>query len=250
MAINQNLLNSNFLREKVLRRPSDRALFLAAAVLFPLLVLIGYFKTYYFSAFFSDARPMANALVHAHAVVMSLWVLYFAAQIALVRTKNIKLHMTMGMVGIALAVLVVVVGMATAYDSHIVRHTAPPGLNPYSFMIVPIFSVALFIIYFAGAIYYRKRPAEHKTLMLLTAFNFLPAALVRIPPIGENFGIFGAFAAADLLAIVCLVLYSLKHRKFNKVFGLGVLLLIVSHPLQIFVGMSENWIRFVGWAVS
>jgi hypothetical protein len=250
MAINENLLNSNILREKVLRRPSDRALFLAAAILFPLLVLIGYFKTYYFSAFFSDARPMANALVHAHAVVMSLWVLYFAAQIALVRTKNIKLHMTMGMVGIALAVLVVVVGMVTAYDSHIVRHTAPPGIDPYSFAVVPIFGMTLFIIYFTGAIYYRKRPAEHKTLMLLTAFNFLPAALVRIPPIGENVGILGAFAAADLLAVICLILFTIKHRKFNKVFGLGVLLLIVSHPLQLYVGMTESWVRFIGWAVS
>jgi len=73
---------------------------------------------------------------------------------------------------------------------------------------------------------------------------------VRIPPIGENFGIFGAFAAADLLAVICLILYTVKHRRFNKVFGLGVLLLIISHPLQIFIGMSESWVRFVGWAVS
>lgn len=250
MAINQNLLNSNFLREKLLRRPSDRNLFLAAAILFPLLVLIGYFKTYYFSAFFNDVRPFANSLVHIHAVVMSLWVVYFAAQIALVRTKNIKLHMTMGMVGIGLAVLVVAVGMITAYDSHIIRKTAPPGIDPYSFTIVPIVGMALFIIYFTGAIYYRKRPAEHKTLMLLTAFNFLPPALVRIPPIGENYGLLGGFAAADLLAIVCLILFTIKHRKFNKVFGLGVLLLIVSHPLQLYVGMTESWVRFIGWAVS
>ena len=39
----------------------------------------------------------------------------------------------------------------------------------------------LFIIYFAGAIYYRKRPAEHKALMLMTAINFVAAAIARIP---------------------------------------------------------------------
>src|ERR687890_369630 len=115
MAINANQL----------RRPSDRGLFLAAAILFPLVVLAGYFKSYYFSAFF-DVRPVANTLVHAHGAVMTLWVVYFTAQIALIRTRNVRLHMTMGMAGVALAAVVVVVGLATAYDAQLVRHSAPP----------------------------------------------------------------------------------------------------------------------------
>ncbi len=229
----------------VLRRPSDKDLFYGAAVLFPLLVLIGYFKSYYFSAFFPDARPIANSLVHLHGIVMSVWVLYFTAQIALVRTKNIKLHITMGMFGVALAAVLVIVCAATAYDSHIVRKTAPPGVEPYSFLLVPIVGLILFIVYFAGAIYYRKRPAEHKTLMLLTALNFLPPALVRIPLIGENVGFFGAFALADLLAIICLIRHTRKHRKLNKVFAFGVALLILSHPFQVFVGLSQVWIDLV-----
>ena len=51
---------------------------------------------------------------------MTLWVCYFTAQTVLIRTRNVKLHMTLGFVGIALAALVVVVGMATAYDAHLV----------------------------------------------------------------------------------------------------------------------------------
>src|SRR6266404_4668362 len=152
MAINANIL----------RRPSDRGLFLTAAILFPLLVLVGYFKSYYFSAFF-DVRPVANALVHVHAAVMTLWVVYFTTQIALIRSKNVKLHMTMGMAGIALAALVVVVvGLVTAYDAHLVRAAAPAGINPHGFFVIPVFDMLLFVIFFAGAIYYRKRPAEHK----------------------------------------------------------------------------------------
>ena len=110
MAINTNLL----------RRPSDRSLFLGAAVMFPLLVLLGYFKSYYFSTFF-DAAPLANALVHAHGIIMTLWVVYFVGQVLLIRSKNIKLHKRLGMVGIGLAVLVVVVGMVTAYDAMLER---------------------------------------------------------------------------------------------------------------------------------
>jgi hypothetical protein len=119
MAINASLL----------RHPSDRGLFLTAAIGFPLLVLIGYFKSYYFSAFF-DVKPVANALVHAHGLVMTLWVVYFTSQIALVRSKNVKLHTILGMAGIALAALVVIVGMTAAYDAHIVRKSVSNWNQP------------------------------------------------------------------------------------------------------------------------
>jgi hypothetical protein len=249
MAINQNLMNSSFLREKNLRRPSDRNLFLAAAILFPLLVLIGYFRTYYFSAFF-DVKPLANALVHAHGIVMSLWVVYFTAQTVLIRSKNIRLHMTLGMAGIVLAAIVVIVGLATAYDAHVVRATAPPGLNPHSFLIVPVVDMLLFVIFFGGAIYYRKRPAEHKTLMLMTAINFVGAAVARIPFFPQNFILLFVIGIPILLAIISLVWCSVKYRKLNRIFAAAVFLFIVSIPLRIVFANTAIWLDFVGWLAS
>lgn len=236
MATNTNLL----------RRPSDRALFLIAAVGFPFVVLIGYFKSYYFSALF-DVKPIANSLVHIHGVVMSLWVIYFTAQIALIRSKNVKLHMRMGMAGVALAAIVIVVGLATAYDAQLVRAAAPPGVNPHSFFLLPVSDMFLFIVLFAGAIYYRKRPAEHKSLMLLTAINFLPAALFRVSPVPDRFTMLWAFGVPALLAVICLVWYSMKHRKLNKIFAAGVLLLVIAVPLRMVISESVIWLRFVGW---
>lgn len=232
--------------EKLSRRASDRGLFLIAAIGFPLLVLIGYFRTYYFSAFF-DVKPIANALVHAHGIVMTLWVVYFTAQVALIRSRNVKLHMTMGMAGIALAALVVVVGMATAYDAQLVRGSAPPGVNPHEFFILPVSDMTLFVIFFAGAIYYRKRPTEHKTLMLLTAINFLPAALFRLPLFPPELTTVGTFSIPALMAVACLVWHTLKHGQLNKVFLSGVLLLIVAVPLRIIIAPSQIWLSFVGW---
>jgi hypothetical protein len=236
MAINANAL----------RRPSDRSLFLAAAILFPLVVLVGYFKSYYFSVFF-DVPSVANTLVHAHGVVMTLWVAYFSAQIALIRTKNVRLHMTMGLVGIALAVLVVVVGTATAYDAQLVRGSAPPGVNPHSFFVLPMLDMALFVIFFFGAIYYRKRPTEHKTLMLMTAIAFMPAALFRLPIVPPQIMINWAFGVPMLTALACLGWHRAKHRKLNKVFAASVLLVIAAHPLRIALLNSEIWLRFTAW---
>lgn len=239
MAINANIL----------RRPSDRSLFLAAAFAFPLLVLIGYFRSYYFSAFF-DVKPIANALVHAHGVVMTAWVVYFGVQIALIRSKNIKLHMSMGVAGIGLAVLVIVVGMATAWDAHMVRGTAPAGIDPHGFFLIPLFDMLLFVIFFAGAIYYRKRPAEHKSLMLLTAINFLPAAVARIPLLPEKFMILQAYAIPDVIGLACFGWYTWKHRKFNWVFAGALVLLIASQPLRIMLAGSEAWLGFAARLTS
>lgn len=240
MAVNSNLL----------RRPSDRGLYLAAAVGFPLLVLIGYFKTYYFSAFF-DVKPLANRLVHFHGIVMSIWVLYFVAQIALIRTKNVKLHMTMGMAGIALATLVIVVGMMTAYDSQLVRNAAPPGIDPHAFFILPVGDMVLFAIYFAGAIYYRKRPQEHKSLMLMTAINFLPAALFRVAVVPENFTMLFAFGIPALIALACLLGMRAKHGKFNRVFAVAIALYFISFPpIRFILTETDAWRSFTNWLIS
>lgn len=241
MAINANVLQ---------RRPSDRNFFLWAAVLFPLIVLIGYFKTYYFSAFFPDVKPLANTLVHAHGIVMSLWVLYFTLQIALVRTKNIKLHVTLGFAGIALAVMVVIVGLATAYNTHIVRFSSVPGVHPYSFLMIPLSDLLLFVIFLGGAVYYRKRPAEHKTLMLMTAINFLAPALGRISVVPANFNLLWTFGVPCLIAIFCLIWHSVKHRKINKIFALAVFVFVAAQPLRVVVGLSQTWINFIDRLVN
>lgn len=240
MAININAI----------RRPNDKNLFLAAAVGFPLIVLIGYFKSYYFSTFFTDARPIANSLVHAHGIIMSAWVIYFAAQIALVRSKNLKLHMTLGMAGIALAAIVVVSGLLTAYDAQITRRAAPPGADPHEFFILPVGDMVLFVVYFAGAIYYRKRPLEHKSLMLMTAINFAPAALFRVAFVPENYTLLFAFGIPALVAIGCITYFKLKHGRFNHIFAIAAMLYIVGLPLRLAFAETALWHNFTNWLAS
>lgn len=231
-----------------LQRPSDRSLFLLAGLGFPLIVLLGFFQSYIFRAFF-EVPPIPNLLVHLHGVSMLLWVVYFSMQVALIRTKNVKLHMTMGMVGIALAIVVFVVGLATTYDSQIVRQTAPPGLEPHKFLLIPLADMILFAVFFGGAIYYRKSAAEHKSLMLMTMFNFLGSPMSRIPLGFEDF-MFQAFGIPVVLSILALAWHSWKHHRINKVFATSVLLFTVSMPLRIAIGETETWLRFANWLGS
>lgn len=234
---------------QTIRRPSDRGLMIAAAAIFPLLVFIGYFKTYYARPWF-DNPPFANSLVHFHAIVMTTWVLYFVAQIVLVRTKNLKLHMTMGFAGIGLAALVVVIGMATAWDSHIVREVGPAGIPAHSFFLVPVLDMLLFVIFFAGAIYYRKNPANHKALMLMTAINFSPAAIARIPLLPADLVVIQFLVVPSLVGLAAFAWYTWKHRKVNWIFAVSLAAFIASGPFRLFFSATETWLGFVAWLAS
>ena len=107
--------------------------------------------------------------------------------------------------------------------------------------------MVLFMIFFAGAIYYRKRPAEHKSLMLLTAINFLPVALFRLPLFPPDMTIIGTFGIPALMALACLIWQTTKHRQLIKVFAAGGLLLFAAIPMRIVISTSEIWLSFVGW---
>ena len=233
------------------RRPSDRALFVTAAIAFPLLVLIGYARSYYFAAYF-NSKPLANTLVHVHAVVMTAWVAYFSAQIALARASSIRLHRSLGMAGVALAALVFATGMAVAIDKHLVQRSAPKGVSPEGFFAIPLAEMLLFALCFGGSFYYRKRPAEHKTLMLMTAINFLTPAFARIPllPPGLGFRIAQVFGIPALLALACFGWHTWKHRRPNAVFAAALLIQLASYPLVIFLGRNETWIAFVARVYS
>lgn len=95
------------------QRMRERRIFLWAAIFFPLLILAGFGRTYYLKAFFG-APPVASGLVNLHGAIMTEWVTLFVTQVWLVRSRNIKLHQKLGFAGVALGILILVVGFFTA----------------------------------------------------------------------------------------------------------------------------------------
>ena len=231
-------------------RQSDRRLFAAVALLFPLIVLIGFARTYYLKAVFGTP-PVPSMLVHIHGLVMTAWVFYFIAQVWLIRSKKARVHMRAGMLGIGLAILVLVVGFFTAAGAAFGSASAPPDIPPLSFMIVPMTDLLMFAGLFGAAIYYRKRPAHHKRLMLLTVINFLPPAIARIPIESlQSFGPLFFFGTPTLLIIGLLVYDTWRNRKLDRVFLVGSIILIASYPLRLMLMGTSAWISFASWITS
>lgn len=237
MAISENALN----------RARERRFYLLAAVLFPLIILLGFARTYYLRGFF-DVPPLRGLLVHVHGAIMTAWVVLFITQVYYISAKKIKTHQKLGLLGIVLGILLIVVGFFTAAGAGFGSASAPPDIPPLSFMIVPMFDLLLFAIFFAAAIYYRKRPANHKRLMLLTAINFLPPGIARIPVASlQALGPLWFFGLPTLLVIVAIAYDTYTNRKINKVFLVGGILLILSYPLRMVIGFTPAWVEFAGW---
>jgi hypothetical protein len=233
------------------RRLFDRRLYLAAAVAFPLIVLAGFARTYYASPLFG-APPLPSRLLHLHGLLMTAWVAVFVTQVLLISSKRIRLHQRLGYASVGLAVLIVASGIPTALRAAKYGSTAsPPEIPALAFLAVPLFDLVMFALFFGGAIYYRRTPAAHKRLMLLTAINFLPPAIARIPIASlQAFGPLWFFGVPTALALLCLGLDARKYGHVNKVLLTGTLVLAGSYVVRLWLMTTGVWMNVAAWMTS
>ncbi len=228
-------------------RNFDRKAAVACLAILAIAILAGFGPTYYFKL--ASALGEYRLSTHLHGLVMTAWVLVFAAQIYFVRSKKILLHMRLGLAAIGLAVAVVVVGFIVAIQAaRLGSPSSPADIPPLSFLIVPLGDILIFALLFAAAIYYRKVPANHKRLMLLTAINFMPAAVARIPiPELQALGPLWFYGFPDLVFLVLIAIDTWWNRKLNWAFAIGGLLLIASHPIRLMLSGTEAWLSIARW---
>jgi hypothetical protein len=232
-------------------RDTERRFFLVVAVLFPLLVLAGFGRTYYVKGLFASP-PLPSALVHVHGLLMTAWIALFMTQVWLISSRRVSTHRRLGLVGAGLGALLIPVGLLTAQAA--AKHGSPsfpPNIPRLVFFVIPVFDMVVFAILFGAAIYYRKRPATHKRLILLTVLTFLPPAIARLPlPWLIAAGPLAFFGIPVLLAIVLVAVDTWKNRTLNRAFLYGAVLLIASYPLRLMLGGTELWLRFATWLTT
>lgn len=221
---------------------------MAAAIV--VTALAGFARTYFLRPFLpASTQPLAlTPLIHLHALLFTGWVLLLLAQGRLVATKRIRLHRRLGVAGAAMAGLMVVIGTLTALYG-VVRGVAPFGIDPRRFMIVPLFSILLFVVFVIAGVRTRRDAQSHKRWMLLATIAILPPAIARWvlllglgPPV--------VFAVATLL-LVPIVGWDLKtRRRLHPVTLWGGLLLVVSGPLRLALSRTDGWLAVSNWLVG
>jgi hypothetical protein len=229
----------------------DRRLFLVAATLFPLLVLLGFAPTYYLRSVF-DGPPLPSAYVRVHGLMMTAWVVLFVAQVRFISAKRIRVHQRLGYAGIGLAALVIITGIPVAlraakYGSA----STPPDIPPLAFLAIPLFDLLVFGLLFGAAVYYRRKPAAHKSLILLTAISLLPPALARIPIAPpQALGPLWFFGLPTALAALCLILNARRYGHVNRVFLAGAVVLVGSYVARLALMTTGAWMHTAAWLVS
>ncbi len=224
-------------------RNRERRLYIWFALLMPLIILAGFARTYYLKGFFGNP-PLPGRLVHLHGIVMSAWVVLFITQVLLVSRRRTRTHQRLGVLGAILAVLIVVVGVATAIAA--AARGSSPGPPALQFLVVPLGDILVFAILVGLALYFRRSRLDvHKRLMLLAAVNLLGPAIARIP---LNFiatgGPLAFFGLTDLCLLAVVAFDTIKNRRLHPVFLWGTILVIAFQPLRLMLAGTDVWLRF------
>lgn len=227
----------------------DRAFYSGMAILMALTVFAGFAPTYYLRGYFGDpgtfsGRPF-TPLLHVHGALFTGWILLFIVQTALVAGRRVALHRRLGVAGVVLAAAMVVVGAQTAIAAA-ARGSAPPGVDPLVFLVVPLFDVTLFAGFVTAAVVMRRQKEAHKRLMLLAYVSIVTAGVARLPgvlPYGPL-----VFFALSFLFIVLGVGYDFfTRRRVHPVYLWGGALLVVSVPLRLAISGTAAWRAFAGF---
>ena len=148
------------------------------AVLCALLVFAGFAPTYWLQLL--PGTFIGSPLLHLHAVLFSAWPLFFVAQTTMAARGQVGRHRAWGMLGIALATAMVLVGVGAANNVLVGRLAAGLGDRARAFHIVPISQMFLFAVLVCAAIATVTRPEIHRRLMLLATISIMPPAIARI----------------------------------------------------------------------
>ena len=232
---------------QLIRKGGERRLYTGAALLALLIVFAGFARTYYLKGAYGT--PDLSVLVHMHGFVMTAWVTLFLVQVRLVATGRTDLHRRLGVIGAALAILLVIVGMITAITA--ARNGVTPGPPPLVFLAIPIGDMAVFTILITAAILYRRRADFHKRLMLLATLSILTAAIARIPvDVLHSGGLPAFFGTTDLVILACIAFDTVKNRRLHPAFAAGLVLVIASQAARFLIAGTPQWQRFAGWLVG
>jgi hypothetical protein len=219
-----------------------RRLYIWFAVFMPIIVLVGFARTYYLKGFFGNP-PLPGPLVHLHGLVMTSWVVLFVTQVSLVATGRTRMHQRLGVFGAILAALIVLIGVLTAIAG--AARGATPGPPALQFLVIPLGDMLVFAALVGAALYFRRSRLDvHKRLMLLAAVNLLAPAIARIPlHFIETGGPLAFFGLTDVCLLAGVALDTIKNRRLHPVFLWGTLLIIASQPLRMMLAGTDVWMR-------
>ena len=210
-------------------------------------VFAGFSRTFYLRPHFPQVQPLVPLLI-VHGIVFSSWIVLLITQTSLVAARRTRTHMKLGIAGGILAASMVVIGTVTAIVRAKGSVSPIPGVNPLSFLTIPLGDMLVFAILIGAAFYFRRKPDVHKRLMLLATIGILPAAVARLPlDFIQRVGPLAFFGLSDLFIIPCLIYDIATRGRPHRATMIAGALIVISHPLRMVIGGTHAWLVFATW---
>jgi uncharacterized membrane protein len=230
----------------VSRVQTDRIFYTSAALAIAVIVFAGFAPTFYMRA---DSQPALSTLLRAHGAVFTSWIVILIVQTSFIAANRRELHKRVGIAAFVVGAAMVVLGVTAAIDA-LRRGAAPlPGVDPRTFLVIPLGDMLLFASFLGAGFYFRRRAETHKRLMLLATMSLLGAAFGRIVPLtGVDFlirgGPFSIFGLVLVLVAIAAAYDFATRRRVHPAYLWGALAIAVSVPLRLAIGGSAPWLAF------
>ena len=229
----------------------ERYFYSVATILLLGLTVIG-FQLFYFHSQAYPGRPLTppiKTLIITHGVAMLLWMLLAIIQPLLVASGNRRTHMALGKVMTVIAVCLVGLGLKLGIGA---CKTAPPDmmfgpLTPKQFLSVPVGDIALFALFVATGVLWRKRPDIHRPMMFLASLTAVAAAIARMDFLNHLYHgtvwqkLFSDFFFALVIAGLFLIAKCVVFRKFDRWFATGFGAMVVWFFMVAQIASTSAW---------
>lgn len=176
-----------------------------------------------------------------HGAVFSAWIVFLILQSALVRTRNVKWHRSIGWFGAGLAAVMIPLGFATGI---LMVHFETYRLHEhgrYAFLAIPFFDISVFAVCVALGLWWRKKPELHRRLIFFATCALLVAAFARIDHAflrQHSLQYFGA----DLLILLGVARDLVVNRRIHNVYRVGLPVYIVAQLFVIYLSrVGPQW---------
>lgn len=186
------------------------------------------------------ARPF---LLYVHAAVFSAWLASLILQSVLVRTRNVRIHRTVGWFVVGLGAAVPIMGVSIAIVMGRFNKVVLHSPDTESDLLVPLFDMVAFTIPFALAVYWRHKPEFHRRLILVATCALTAAAFGRFPPQILPPVLF--YSGVDILILCGVVRDLVINRRIHPVYAYSLPLFILGQCLVIYTSLHKlpAWMR-------
>lgn len=203
------------------------------------------FSYTYFRPVLAGAYPEVSTAVHVHGWSFFLWFLLLPLQALLMATGRPRVHATLGLASVALAIVMVFTGLlvASVRIEQGLSAISPDEFTAFwkAFGQVIMYNLILFIGFYGTAIARRDEPDVHKRLIILASASILPAAIFRV-----IVGLTGyywlttpgwvmpaAFFLPAAFIVVGMVYDRVAKGSVHRVYFVGLSVLLVVHGLGL-----------------